>query len=179
MRALCCGFAVLLILSPGLSEERSSDALVTRHQIKLNLRGAETLVKAAQAKATEMKLAMNIAVVDDGGHLIAFARMDNARPASAQTALTKAVSAATFRQASGPLPANSEPNLILSLGIPAAAAASGGKITTLKGGLPITVDGQVIGAVGVGGGSGEQDAEVGQAGIDALLKALGSETKSK
>ena len=47
---------------------------------------------------------MNIAVVDDGGHLIAFARMDGARPASGYTANTKAVTAATFRQPTGPSP---------------------------------------------------------------------------
>ena len=52
------------------------------------------------------------------------------------------------------------------------SAASGGKATALKGGVPVVVDGQVIGAVGVGGGTGEQDAEVARAGIDALLKEL-------
>ena len=56
------------------------------------------------------------------------------------------------------------------------AAASGGKLTTLKGGVPIVVDGQVIGAVGVGGATGEQDAEIAQAGVAALTAALASET---
>ena len=51
----------------------------------------------------------NIAVVDDGGHLLAFARMDGARPASGTTAITKAVSAATFRQETGTLPTKGEP----------------------------------------------------------------------
>jgi glc operon protein GlcG len=62
---------------------------------------------------------------------------------------------------------------LLSLGIPAAAAANGGKITTLRGGLPIIIDGQVIGAIGVGGGSGEQDFEVAEAGVAELVKSLG------
>ena len=117
-----------------------------------------------------MGLKCNVAVVDDGGHLLAFARMDGARPASAATALTKAVSAATFRQETGPLPAKGEPDVLLSLSI---QNASGGKITTLKGGVPIVIDGQVVGAVGVGGGTGEQDAEVAKAGIQALLDELG------
>jgi len=99
--------------------------------------------------------------------------MDGGRPASGYTALTKAVSAATFRQETGALPAKGEPDLLLSLSLPAAAQASGGKLTPLKGGVPIVVDGQVIGAVGVGGGSGEQDAEVAKAGIKALLDGLG------
>jgi glc operon protein GlcG len=108
-------------------------------------------------------------VVDDGGHLLAFARMDGARPASVNTALIKAVSAATFRQETGPLPAKGEPDLHLSLSL---QTASGGRVTTLKGGVPIMVDGQVVGGVGVGGGTGEQDAEVAKAGIQALLDAL-------
>ena len=56
-------------------------------------------------ESSSLKLKVNIAVVDDGGHLIAFERMDGARPASGYTAITKATSAATFRQSSGPLPA--------------------------------------------------------------------------
>ena len=144
--------------------------LVARDRVQLNLAGAEAVLEAAKRKAAALGLKCNIAVVDDGGHLLAFARMDGARPASATTALTKAVSAATFRQETGPLPAKGEPDLLLSLSI---QTASGGKITTLKGGVPIVIDGQVVGAVGVGGGTGEQDAEVAKAGIQALLDELG------
>jgi glc operon protein GlcG len=153
-----------------LAQEKAP--LVTRNRIQLNLAGAETVLTAAKKKASDMGLKMNIAIVDDGGHLLAFARMDDARPASATTALTKAVSAATLRQETGPMPAKGEPDLLLSLSLQNAAAASGGKITTLKGGVPIVVDGQVIGAIGVGGGTGEQDAEVAKAGIQALLDSL-------
>jgi glc operon protein GlcG len=60
----------------------------------------------------------------------------------------------------------------LNLSLQNAAAASGGKLTTLKGGVPVLVDNQVIGAVGVGGGTGEQDAEVAKAGIAELMKRL-------
>ncbi len=146
--------------------------LVTQNRVQLNLAGAETVLEAAKKKAAAMGLKSNIAVVDDGGHLLAFARMDGARPASAATAMTKAVSAATFRQETGTLPAKGEPDVLLSLSMQNAAAASGGKITTLKGGVPIVVNGQVIGAVGVGGGTGEQDSEVAKAGIQALLDGL-------
>lgn len=121
-----------------------------------------------------MHLNMNIAVVDDGGHLLAFERMDGARPASAYTALTKATSAATMRQPTGPLPSGTaEPDPLLNLSLQNAAQSSGGKITTLHGGVPVTVDGQVIGAVGVGGGTGEQDAQVARAGVQALIEQLG------
>ncbi len=154
-------------------QKPSSSPLVLRQQVRLTLGGAKKVLEAAEAKAAEMKWKMNIAVVDDGGHMIAFVRMDGARPASVATATTKAITAATFRQATGPLPVGAAtPDLLLNISVQNAAAASGGKITTLLGGIPIEVDGQIIGAVGVGGGSGEQDAVVARAGVDALLAEL-------
>jgi len=170
-RSTLIAVSMFLISAPAL-QAADSPPLITRERIELNLAGAEKALAAAKEKASELGTKSNIAIVDDGGHLISFARMDGARPASGQTALTKAVSAATFRQETGKLPAKGEPDLHLSLGIENAAAASGGKITTLKGGVPIVVDGQIIGAIGVGGGTGEQDALVAKAGIKALIDAL-------
>lgn len=163
--------AVSLLALPG-NQSGPKKALVARDRVQLNLAGAETVLEAAKKKATTMGLKVNIAIVDDGGNLLSFARMDGARPASGNTALTKAVAAATFRQETGPTPAKGEPDVILSLGLQAAAVAGGGKGTALKGGVPIVVDGQVIGAVGVGGGSGEQDVEIAKGGIEALLEEL-------
>lgn len=152
-----------------------SSNLIVRNQIHLTLDGARKIIAAGEAKAVEMKLKVNIAVVDDGGHMIAFERMEGARPASIYTATTKAVTAATMRQATGPFPVGAtEPNVLLNLSLQNAAAASGGKVTTLFGGVPVVVDAQVIGGVGVGGGTGEQDAIIARAGIEALTKALGS-----
>jgi glc operon protein GlcG len=147
-------------------------ALITRSRVQLHLAGAEAILAGAKAKAAELGVKENVAVVDDGGHLLAFARMDGARPASASTALTKAVTAATMRQETGPLPPKGAPDLLLNLSLQNAALAAGAKLTTLKGGVPVVIDGQVVGAVGVGGGTGEQDAEVAKAGIAALLRAL-------
>jgi glc operon protein GlcG len=155
---------------PAVPAQEKKPPLVTRDRVQLNLAGAETVLEAAKKKAAALGLKCNIAVVDDGGHLLAFARMDGARPASAATALTKAASAATFRQETGPLPAKGEPDVLLSLSI---QTASGGKITALKGGVPIVVDAQVVGAIGVGGGTGEQDVEVAKAGLQALLDERG------
>ncbi|MDX2039014.1 MAG: heme-binding protein [Isosphaeraceae bacterium] len=162
------------IMTGGGSPAASTDpsGLVLRNQTRLTLSGARKVLAGVELKALEMGYKMNIAVVDDGGHLLAFARMDGARPASANTALTKAITAATFRAATGPLPPGGPPDVLLNLSVQNAAAASGGKITTLLGGVPIIVDGQVIGAVGVGGGSGEQDAEVAKAGIAGFLEML-------
>jgi glc operon protein GlcG len=163
-----------LTVHAGSGEDRKSLAapLITRGRISLNLAGAETIVAAASEKARAMGVKSNIAVVDEGGHLLAFARMDGARPASGYTAITKAVTAATFRQETGPLPPKGEPDVLLNLSLQNAAGASGGKLTTLKGGVPVIIDGQIVGAVGVGGGTGEQDAEVAKAGIERLLVRL-------
>ncbi len=151
--------------------------LLLRNQVRLTLPGARVLIAAAQEKAHALKLKVNIAVVDDGGHLIAFERMDGARPASGYTAITKATSAATFRQNSGPLPsASAGPDPLLNLSLQLAANSSGGKITSLLGGVPVMVDGQVIGAVGVGGGTGEQDSQIASAGVTAFLEKVGSQT---
>src|SRR5215813_13998821 len=122
--------------------------LVVRGQIKLALAGADRVVIAARERASALGVAENIAVVDDGGHLLAFARMDGARPGSVYTALTKAAAAALMRSPTGPVPPGKAPDLLLNLSLQNAAAVSGGKFTSLLGGLPIVLDGQTIGAVG-------------------------------
>jgi glc operon protein GlcG len=162
-------FTLIGLVAVPLARAQEKRPLVTYGRVQLNLAGAERIIEAAKKKATESGLKCNVAVVDDGGHLLAFARMDGARPASAATALAKATSAATFRQETGPMPARGEPDILLSLSL---QNASGGKITSLKGGVPILISGQVVGAIGVGGGTGEQDVEVAKAGIQALLDTL-------
>lgn len=159
---------------PGVAAEPAKGKpLVIRNQVRLTLDGARTIIAAAAEQAASMSLKMNIAVVDEGGHLLSFDRMDGARPASGYTAITKASTAATFRQPTGPLPAGtSAPDPLLNLSLQIAAQSSGGKLTTLLGGLPIVVDGQVIGGVGVGGGSGEQDAQIARAGVQTFLDEL-------
>ena len=166
---------------PGRGEgQASASPLVVRDQVRLNLAGARRIIAGAEAKASALGVKVNIAVVDDGGHMLSFARMDGARPASGYTATTKAVTAATFRQATGPIPpGSSSPDVLLNLSLQNAAAASGGKLTTLYGGVPVVVDGQIIGAVGVGGGTGEQDAIVARGGIDAFLAELQAKPKAE
>lgn len=175
----CCLGAMLL---PGLlalgtaSTSADTPPLVQRNQVRLTLAGAELAIQAARQKAEEMQLQVNITVVDEGGHPLAFARMDGARPASAYTSMTKATSAATKRDETGPLRLEGPAGTHLNLAVENAAASSGGKFTTLKGGIPIRVDQQVIGAIGVGGATGEQDAQIAAAGRSALYKALGIPT---
>ena len=157
-------------------EEHGGDeppTLIERGGIRLRLAGAHAILVGAREKAEAMGLEVNITVVDDGGHPIAFARMDGARSASIYTSMTKAIAAATLRQPTGPVPAGAEqPDLLLNLSLQMTASASGGTVTTLYGGVPIEVEGRVIGGVGVGGATGEQDAEIARAGISALLESL-------
>lgn len=165
-------FVILMTLAVSLPGAEVPE-LVIRGQIRLTLAGAERVVIAARERAAALSVAENIAVVDDGGHLLAFVRMDGARPASVDTAITKAVCAATMRRETGPIfKGASQDDATFNLAIEHAAAANGGKLTVLYGGIPVIVDGQVVGAIGVGGGSEEQDVSVGKAGAAALEAAL-------
>jgi uncharacterized protein GlcG (DUF336 family) len=120
-------------------------------------------LQAAAAKAREIGTPQCIAVVDRGGHLLAFLRMDGAKVLSQYSATQKAATAASSATPSGELP---EP---LAAGL---AAATQGRFTNLRGGLPILLEGHLVGAIGVGSGTAEQDLIVARAGIDALLAAL-------
>ena len=142
--------------------------LVTRNTPKLTLAGAKAVLAAAEKRATEIGVPMDIAVVDDGGHLLAFARMDGAKLSSIEIAIGKALSAALRRQPSGPARTGDQVNLAISLGL---AIASHGKQTPIRGGVPLTVDGICIGAVGASNGTEDQDLDVAQAGARALEAA--------
>ncbi len=141
--------------------------MLTRNNAKLTLEGARAILAAAEKKAREIKVPQNIAVVDEGGHLLAFARMDGAKLSSIEVALTKAQAAALRRTPTGPWPSVEDPNVVLSLGL---SLATGGKLTAIRGGLPLLVSGQVVGGIGVSAGSEEEDVRVAQAGVDALAK---------
>jgi glc operon protein GlcG len=135
------------------------EGLVIRGQVAVTLAGAQAVVSAA---AREIGVDECIAVVDRAGALVAFARMDAARIGSVQVALTKAVSAATRRR-----PTVEENAGDVALGIRLALAANKA-VTYIGGGLPIVVDGQVIGAVGVSSRTVDEDVLVAQAGLAPL-----------
>jgi glc operon protein GlcG len=139
--------------------------MLTRNNIRLTLEGARAILAAAEKKAQEIKVPQNIAIVDEGGHLLVFARMDGVKLSSIEVALTKAVSAALRRTPTGPSPSTGEPSVFLSLGL---SLATDGKLTCIRGGLPLIVNGQHVGGIGVSGGSEDEDVEVAQAGLDAL-----------
>lgn len=142
-------------------------ALVTRNRPRLTLEGARAVLAAAQRRAEEISVPMDIAIVDDGGHLILFERMDGAKPSSIAIALVKAQAAAVRRAATGP-PEGQQVNLPVALAL---ATASPGQQTPIRGGVPLVVDGEVVGAIGVSAGSEEQDLDVARVGAAVLEKA--------
>jgi glc operon protein GlcG len=136
-----------------------------RQSPKLTARGTRAILEAAEGRARTLGVAQCIAVVDEGGHLLAFSRMDGGKISSVRVAITKAVSAATRRSPTGPMPSVEDPSVLLSLGLP---LATQGAVTPIRGGLPIVVDGQVVGGIGVSSGTEEQDVDCASAGVAAL-----------
>jgi uncharacterized protein GlcG (DUF336 family) len=132
---------------------------LVRPAMSLTHAGALAVLNGAVAKAAAMGVPQCVAIVDAGGNLLAFVRMDGAKVLSQLSATQKAVTAASSRAATGGAPDDLAAKLAL---------ATGGQMTNLKGGLPIVVDGHVVGAIGVGSGTGEQDVEVATAGLAAL-----------
>jgi uncharacterized protein GlcG (DUF336 family) len=122
---------------------------------------AQTILAAAAAEARANQWAVSIAIVDDGGHLLALQRLDGAAPISAQIAPAKAATAALGRRESRLY------EEMINQGRAAFLSAPGLQ-GMLEGGVPMMVQGQCIGAVGVSGVKSSEDAQVARAGIAAL-----------
>ena len=135
---------------------------VPQYGPNVTLEQARKAVTAAVADARKQNLPMAIAVVDTAGQLVAFERMDNTQTGSVVVSQDKAASAAMFRR----------PTKVFQDVL--AAGGVGLRVLTLRGanavegGIPLTVDGKIIGAIGVSGGSAEQDGVVAKAGLDGM-----------
>ncbi len=140
-----------------------------KNVVRLELEDARRMIAGAVAHAVEIGVPMCIAVTDDGGHLIAFERMDGGRITSATIAIDKAFTAAAARRATHEIGAASQPGAP-TFGI---FTALGGRMMIVGGGLPVTFEGAVIGGIGVSSGTPAQDQAVAQAGIDAWMAAQG------
>ena len=157
-RTFSVAVAILLFarLSPGAD-------LATKKALTLEV--AKQMAAAAEAAASQNKWTVVIAIVDDGGNLIYLERMDETQIGSVQVATEKAQTAVRFKRPSKALE----------------DAVAGGRTAILKlpgalpveGGLPVAVDGKIIGAIGVSGMSSQQDGQIAKAAIDALPKILG------
>ncbi len=132
--------------------------------MNITLEQAQLAVSGALNKAKEMNLKMNIAIVDGGANLTAFARMDGAWLGSLDISIKKAKTARFFDMATGEIGKLSQPGAPLYN-----IEHSNGGLISFPGGIPIkSKNGEVIGAIGVSGSSVENDHTVAQAGVDAI-----------
>ena len=132
--------------------------------MSVTLEDARRIIAAAQKKATEIKQPMNVAVCDAGGNLLAFERMEGAWLGSIDISINKAWTSRAFDIATGDLAKHSQSGGQF-FGI---HVSNGGRVMIFAGGVPLKKAGKVIGAIGVSGGSGEQDQTVADAGAAAL-----------
>jgi uncharacterized protein GlcG (DUF336 family) len=128
------------------------------------LTDARRIIEAAEKKAAEIGQPMNIAVVDSGGNLVSHVRMDNAWLGSIDISIKKAFTSRAFDISTKDLGTHSQSGDQF-FGI---HASNNGKVMIFAGGIPLKRDGKVVGAIGVSGGSGEQDHAVAEAGADAF-----------
>lgn len=131
------------------------------NKITLLLDDAKRIAAAAEAEARRNDWPVVIAIVDDGGHLLHLMRLDNTQFGSVEVAVQKARTAIAFRRPTKVWEDHVAEGRMRYLGLPGTLP--------IEGGLPIMLNGQFIGAVGVSGVRSNQDAQVAQAGLDALL----------
>ncbi len=130
----------------------------------IRLADAQRVIAAAQKKAEEIGQPMNIAVADAGGNLVAHVRMDEAWIGSIDISIKKAFTSRAFDIATRDLAAHAQSGGQF-FGI---HASNDGRVMIFAGGIPLRKDGRIVGAIGVSGGSGEQDHTVADAGANAF-----------
>lgn len=142
--------------------------------VKLSLDAAKRLVEAAEQKSRQMGLASNIAIVDDGGNLILFHRMDHARIAGIEIAKNKAWTSVSMQMPTANLAQSALPGGP-TFGI---NTTNFGRIVILGGGIPLMSGNQLVGGVGVSGGTSTQDIEIANAAVQALKALTGKRETS-
>ena len=130
----------------------------------VTLEDARRVIAAAEKKAKEIGQPMNIAVADEGGNLVSHVRMDGAWLGSVDISIKKAFTSRAFDITTKDLATQSQRGGQF-FGI---HASNDGRVIIFAGGIPLKLGGKVVGAVGVSGGSGEQDHQVAQAGAEAF-----------
>ena len=160
--------AYCLILALSLSAATALQAeLPTKKVLTLGL--AKRLVAAAEAEAKKRGATVVLAVVDDGGQLILLERLDDTQVASVEVAIGKARKAAIFRRPSKEFEDQVKNGRVAALALPGA--------TPLQGGIPISVEGKVTGAIGASGNSPQEDEEIALAGANLTAAAVQEEGK--
>ncbi|NIN36564.1 MAG: heme-binding protein [Gammaproteobacteria bacterium] len=122
--------------------------------IEMTLELAEAVGMAALKKAAQIKRPMSVSIVDESGRLVFYSRMDGAGYFTFDTSRAKAMAAASFKRSTLEITQNKDLNPLLWYSLPSVVPA---QALPSPGGLPIKKDGRVIGAIGLGGGSPEED----------------------
>ena len=135
-----------------------------RAYTSLSLDDAKRMLRAGEATAASIGVAYNIAVVDAGGNLVAFSRQDGALIGSIDLAISKAVTARIFDKATSLLAELAQPGAPL-FGI---QETNSGRVVIFGGGIPVKLDGMIVGAVGASAGTVEQDIAVAEAAVAAF-----------
>ena len=136
----------------------------------LTLEAAKKIAAAAEAEAKKRNATVVIAVVDDGGYLLVLERLDDTQVASVDVGIAKARTAAIFRRPSKVFEDQVKNGRVSALALPGAVA--------LQGGVPIIIDGKVVGAVGVSGNSPQEDEGIAKVGADYAVTAIKSENST-
>ena len=135
----------------------------------LTLDAAKRIAAAAEAEARRRGATVVIAVVNDGGYLLVLERLDDTQVASVDVGIAKARTAAIFRRPSKVFEDQVKNGRVAALALPGAVA--------LQGGVPIIVDGKVVGAVGVSGNSPQEDEDIAKVGADYAATAIKGDNK--
>jgi glc operon protein GlcG len=149
--------ALIALVAPKHLEAQLLDKKV------LTLQAAENVANAAAAEARKRNATVVIAVVDDGGYPVVIKRLDDTQVASIDVGIGKARTAAIFRRPSKVFEDQVKNGRVAALSLPGA--------TPLQGGLPLVVDGKVVGAIGVSGNTPQEDEDIAMAGVNSLMAA--------
>lgn len=152
----------VMVASSAWAQQKFAAPPQIPYGLSINIESAKKAAAAAIGEARKNNWTMAVAIVDPGGYLVYFEKMDGTQTGSVDVSIEKARSAALFRR----------PTKLFQDGV--AAGGEGLRLLRLTGavpidgGFPIIVDGKLIGGIGISGGAGEQDGQVAKAGVDSL-----------
>lgn len=157
MKTLCNALVAVLLAWASFG----TAAQVPQYGLSINLEQAKKAIAAGQVEARKNNWPVAIAIVDNSGLLVAYERMDNTQTASVQVAIDKAVSAAMWRR-----PTKAFQDVLAGGGAGLRILSLRG-VSPVEGGLPLMMDGKIVGGIGVSGVNADQDGMVAKAGADA------------
>jgi glc operon protein GlcG len=158
---LASTLAIVMVTATASAQQAPSPPPTTPYGVPIGLEAAKKVMAAAEAEAVKNDWAMAIVILDSTGHMVMLHKLDNTQYGSLMAAEDKALSAINYRR-----PSKVFEDLVAQGGIGLRSLALRGA-SPLEGGIPIIVDGKVVGAIGVSGATSVQDGQVAKAGADA------------